>query len=248
MHAADAAGDYLHLVERYRQMKDDELLVLLRQSGELTDLARQALESEIYQRRLKPEPEEIPPPIPEPPESSPTDSSDNDSSDADSSGEPDPYAEDRELVSLRTVWSFRDALQVQALLDRAGIPFFMGPEKATAVAEVTSNFADGVSVQIMRIGIPWASEPMSHYFPEDEPPEVAEEEPKEIPVRCPKCQSEEVIFNGLAAELTDDEFPSSSADTESPSSSSAADSPKKFDWTCDSCGYEWTDDGVARNQ
>src|SRR5271166_2240156 len=100
MHAPDAAGDYLQLVERYREMKDAELLVLLRQSGELTDLARQALETEVYHRRLKPEPEETPPPIPEPLESSSTDSSDADSSDAPASDEPDPYEEDRELVSL----------------------------------------------------------------------------------------------------------------------------------------------------
>jgi DNA-directed RNA polymerase subunit M/transcription elongation factor TFIIS len=237
MHAADAAGDYLRLAERYRQMKDAELLVLLRQNGGLTDLARQALEAEIYQRRLEPEPEEPPPPIPETLEPSSADSPD----------EPDPYKEDRELVDLCTVWSLRDALQLQTLLDRAGIPFFMGPEKATGVAEVTSNFANGVNVQVMRIGIPWTRRPMSRYFPEDAPPEGAEKQLEEVPMRCPKCQSEEVIFNGLVTELPDDEFPSSSAN-ESPSSSSAPDSPQKFEWTCDSCGYEWTDDGVARNQ
>jgi len=46
----------------------------------------------------------------------------------DSSGDEDP-----ELVEICTVWSLADALQLQTLLDRAGIPFFMGPEKATAM-------------------------------------------------------------------------------------------------------------------
>ena len=238
MHGADAAGDYLRLVERYRQMKDAELLVLFRQSGGLTDLARQALEAEIHQRQLKPEPAEPPPPVPEPLEPSSPDSSDA----------VDPYKEDRELVDLCTVWSLRDALQLQTLLDRAGIPFFMGPEKATGVAEVTSNFANGVSVKIMRIGMPWARRPMSQFSPKDAPQPEEPEELEDVPMRCPKCQSEEVIFNGFVTQLPDDEFPSSSGKAESPSSSSAGDSPEKFDWTCDACGYEWTDDGIAKNR
>lgn len=237
MHPADAAGGYLRLVEHYRQMKDAELLVLLRDSGGLTDLARQALETEINHRhlQLEPEPEE-PLPLPEPSDSS------------DSSSEDSSFAEQRELVEQCTVWSLRDALALQTLLDRAGVPFFMGPEKATGVAEVTSSFTDGVLVQIMRVGIPLARQAMSEYFPKDEPPDVVESYSEEIPVRCPKCQSTEVVFNGLVTDppLNDEsEFPPATAN---PEPSSSADPPQKFDWTCDSCGYEWKDDGVARNQ
>jgi DNA-directed RNA polymerase subunit M/transcription elongation factor TFIIS len=242
MHTADAGGDHLRLVEHYRQMKDPELLVLLRDIDGLTDLARQALEAEVHQRRLKPEPEEAAAPIPEFSRSSSGPSS------TDESDEPDSYEEERKLVELCTVWSLRDALQLQTLLDRPGIPFFMGPEKATGVADVTSNFTKGLSVQIMQVGIPWVQEPMSHYEPKDEPPDVAQQEIKEDPIRCPKCQSEEVIFNGLVTEAPDDEFPSAAAESESTSSPSAADPPQKFDWTCDSCGYEWKDDGVASSQ
>jgi len=239
MHAADAAGDYLRLVEHYRQMKDPELLVLSRQSGELTELARQALETEINHRRLQPEPEpeEPQPAIPE----ALGPSSDDDSS----------YEEERELVDLCTVWSLRDALQLQTLLDRAGIPFFMGPEKATGVSEVTSNFTDGVIVKVMRIGLPWTIEPMRNYFPKDEPPEEAAEVLDEIPVRCPKCQSAEVVFNGLVTEPPpndESEFPPATIDSKSLSSGQAAEPPPKFDWTCDSCGYEWKDDGVVNER
>ena len=231
MHAADAAGDYLRLVERYRQMKEPELLELLRQSDGLTDLARQALEAEVHHRRLKlePEPDELPPPIPElPHRASASDSS---------------YEEERELVDLRMVWSLRDALQLQTLLDRAGIPFFMGPEKATGVAEVTSNFTQGVIVKVMRIGLPWTIEPMRSYFPEDEPPEEAAAVLDELPVRCPKCQSTEVVFNRL---ITD---PAPNDEAEFPPASTASDplpSPvPKFDWICDACGYQWQDEGIA---
>lgn len=240
MHAADAAGDYLRLVEHYRQMKDPELLVLMRQSDGLTDLARQALEAEVHQRRLQlePEPEEPAPPIPEPSDPSPEhDSSENDS-----------YEEDRKLVDLCNVWSLRDALQLERLLDVEGIPFFVGPEKATGVADVTSNFSGGLSVQIMMIGTPWARRAMSNYFPKDEPPEVEDAEFEELPVRCPRCQSTEVVFNGLVTEPSpnsESEFPPATADS---NPSSSAEPPPKFGWTCDACGYEWKDDGVANEQ
>ena len=234
MHSADAAGDFLRLTEHYRQMKDPELLVLLRQSGELTDLARQALEMEVNHRRLKPEPEpeEPPPPIPEVVAPSHVDDS--------------SYDEDRRLETVRTVWSLRDALQVQLLLDRAGIPFFLGPEKATAVATVTSDFTKGLDVQVMHVGIPWAAQALSEYSPDDEPAQAEPDASEEVPVRCPKCRSTEVVLNRLVnapPPNNESEFPA--ADMEA--RESAADAPAKFDWSCDACGYRWQDDGIARN-
>ena len=243
MPIADAAGDYLRLAEHYRQMKDPELLSLLRQSGALTDLARQVLEAEVYHRRLQPEPEE-PPPTPAslaPLSPDPSDHS-------------DPYEDDRKLVDLCTVWSLRDALQLQTLLDRASIPFFIGPEKATGVAEVTSNFANGLIVQVMRVGLPWTYLPMSNYFPKDEPPEAPAPEPEGLSLRCPRCQSDEVVFNALVREPAPnnpEEFPPSEANSdsqlpESDPADPASGPPRKFDWTCQSCGYHWQDDGVAK--
>jgi hypothetical protein len=122
-------------------VSDGELLVLAQQNFELTEIAQQSLASEISRRGLKRQSEELPArPEPFPP--------------FDSSGD-----EDRELVEICTVWSLSDALQLQTLLGRAGIPFFMGPEKATGVETVTSNFVNGVSVQVMRIGLPWTRHP-----------------------------------------------------------------------------------------
>jgi hypothetical protein len=247
MHAADAAGDYLRLAERYRQLKDPELLVLLGQRDELTDLARQALDAEAHHRRLKvePEPPEPQPPIPETTIQS-FQSSEADTSaegEANSADEDSGYEEDRRLVDICTVWSLRDALDVQRLLDRAGIPFFMGPEKAPGVAELKSDFSKGVSVQIMQIGIPWARQAMADYFPKDEPPEVEEAQLEEPPVHCPRCQSTEVIFNRLTSEPPGS-LAVAGGEPEFPPSLTGM--PPKFDWTCDACGYEWQDDGVLR--
>jgi DNA-directed RNA polymerase subunit M/transcription elongation factor TFIIS len=196
-------------------MSDGELLLLARDSSALTKAAQQTLASELSVRGLKlPAPEvNTPPPPPEP--------------------EPDsPYVEDRELVEICQVWSLSDALQLQWLLDRAGIPFFMGPEKATGVASLKSNFGEGVSVKVMRVGLPWAWQAMANYAPANEPPPEKEKEGKDIPVVCPKCRSTDVVFERLMKDLQTAEDPSVT----------------KFEWTCDSCGYQWEDEGVARER
>ena len=180
--------------------------MLARQKSKLTDLAQQALASEVYHRRLQvPEVDE-----PEPPSDNP--------------GADDAYAADRQLVELCKVWSLSDALQVQWLLDRAGIPFYMGPSKSTGVNEGTLNFAAGVSVMVMRIGLPWAAEALSQYSPANEPPRQPEEPPSELPVRCPECDSADVILEDLLS-----------------ASGGSADEKKllTYKWSCDTCGHRW---------
>jgi hypothetical protein len=216
MDTLDPQMEWRRLSEHYGQMSDGELLALARQSSELTDVAQQSLAGEISRRGLKVEPEE-PPASPSP---ATTDSS---------------YADDRELVEICTVWSMADAFQLQTLLDRAGIPFFMGPEKATGVDAVTSRFGDGVIivVQVMRIGLPWIRDAMLNYMPEDERGQERKEENSEFSVptiQCPKCRSTEVILGHLIPEpIATDE-----------------NSTPKYEWTCSSCGNEWEDDGIVK--
>lgn len=256
MDSSDPAGqEFLRISERYRQMSDDELRVLIPQGSELTPSAREALLNEVRSRGLKAEVEDEQPAAPAEfraspfkppaaflehksehespkfPDSAGSDFRDSDSSLPDSFQE-DPYDEDRKLVELCTVWSVRDALKVQAILDEAGIPFFMGPEKATGVDGVTSNFANGVGVQIMRIGLPWAAPGMAHYEPEDDPTPKEREARDELVVRCPNCHSAEVVFEGGTSTLV--------VPTDDPS--------QKYKWTCDSCGHHWEDDGVAKEE
>jgi DNA-directed RNA polymerase subunit M/transcription elongation factor TFIIS len=212
MASLDPATEWRRLSELYRQMSDGELLALVRTKSELTEVAQGALADEIRQRRLKVEPEAAPPPPPIP--ETPADS---------------PYYEDRQLVEVATVWSLADALQLQRLLDQAAIPFFMGKEKATGVDAVTSNFADGVVVGVMRIGWPWACAALKYYEPLNDPYRKPVEELGDVAVRCPKCHSEDVIFDELVGEP---------ATTEK-------DIAQQFEWTCDACGFRWKDDGVV---
>ena len=208
MQPLDHAEEWLRLSEQYRQLSDDELIGLARQTSELTDGAQQALAQEIANRRLKIPPEEAGPP--------PSADQQPDSTDDSESA----YAEDRELVDICTVWSLADALKVQRLLDAAGIPFYVGPEKATDVEAVTSNYGNGLDVQIMKVGLPWARLVLQQYFPADEPPEKNADDSANIAIHCPKCHSTEVVFEDL------DRGPENSEGK--PLS--------KFKWTCDSCG------------
>ena len=220
MQTLDPAGEWLRLSEHYRQLSDAELVSLARQTSELTDGAQQALAQEIANRRLKIPPEESaarPRPEPQPQSAEEGESL---------------YAEDRELVVICTVWSLADALKVQRLLDTAGIPFYMGPENAMGGEAVTSNFANGLSVQIMKVGVPWARQALQQYFPTDEPPEEKVDVPDNLAIHCPKCHSTEVVFEDL------DSSPENAKGK--PSS--------KFKWTCDSCGHEWEDDGLVTEE
>jgi hypothetical protein len=252
MEGFDPATEWLRLLEHYRQMSDTEIAILAGQSSQLTDTAQQILRSEISQRHLQVEFDE---PVPaetevrdryprgvrsefsspfaaadcsSAPDPSAAGAEDREDAASEADSADDPYAKDRALIDLRTVWSARDALKLQNLLDGAGIPFFMGPERATGADKVTSDFAKGVEVKIMSIGLPWARMAMSQYWPADEP----EEEPieiAEIPVRCPQCDSADVVFGRL---LDSGKEPRGEITT-------------KFDWTCEACGKQWEDDGVV---
>lgn len=210
-----SAAETLRLAQHYRQMTDEELVALAQQKEALTDAAQQALAMEIHSRKLAvPKPEVRTPPRPEPPPDILDD-------------EEDPYARDRQLFEIRTVWSERDARRLQHALDVAGIPFYMGSEKATSVDDVTSDFGEGVPVKVMRVGWPWAYDALwRNYFPQDEKPEAKWEDAGEVATRCPRCKSTDVIFEELVKR------------------ESSTSSEPKFRWKCASCGKEWEDDGV----
>jgi len=210
------AGESLRLAEHYRRMTDEELIALAQRKEDLTETAQQALANEVSARRLAVPKVEAPEVARRPPPRSP--------------GEEDPYAEERRLVAIATVWSERDARQLQDVLDAAGIPFYMGREEATRVESVTSNFANGVPVGVMHVGVPWAQAAMTeHYFPQDVPPEEKYEDTGEVAIHCPKCRSEDVIFERSVQGSPD----------------ASGNSSEKYQWKCGECGYDWEDDGAA---
>jgi len=204
------AQESLRLAQHYGRLTDEELIELAGEKENLTEAAQQALMMEISSRKLSVPPSQ--PKVTLPPVPSPTSSDD------------DPYAEDRELVQIRTVWSKADAHRLQYVLDLAGIPFYMGKEMARSVDGVISNFAEGVPVSVMRIGRSRAWQAMQNYFPKDERPEPDYADAGDVAIHCPRCRSREVIFDHLL-ETRDD-------------------ASGMYRWTCADCGNQWEDDGV----
>lgn len=222
------------MAEHYRQLSDGELIDLAQHPSELTEMAQSALQQEISSRRL-----EVPP-LEEQRETNWTPPHDSDSDES-------PYAEERKLVGLTTVWSRRDAEQLQGILLQAGIPFCIGPEEATSVDEVRSSFSDGLEVQVMQAAFPYVSTSLRHYEPQDEPPGGKMDEDPDVAIHCPKCHSTDVVFEHLAGEpqsvQESEEVDSEEADPDEVETEPATTS-RKFDWTCASCGYKWEDEGV----
>lgn len=190
-------------------MSDAELVILAREKSELTEIAQQVLAQEISRRGLN---------VTENIAVEDKDKTEERFLDK-------AYDEDRQLILIATVWSPSDALQLQWLLDRAGIPFYMGEEKATGVDAVTSKFEKGVDVKVMRAAFPWVRDVMKAYEPKDAPADEKKEIGESL-IRCPKCHSDEVVFERLVRDPD------------------RAEVPLKYKWTCDACGHQWTDDGI----
>jgi hypothetical protein len=150
------------VTDHYRSLTDDELIAIAGQRSDLTDIAQQALDAEVLRRKLEipaAEPEENPVELPD---SEPAFDS--------------PYAEDRQLVALETVFSLRDAQQLEALLNEHGIPFYMGEERATRARK--------------------------NFIPQDDPElrdwkDRDQEQPlKPAGIFCPRCRAEKVVLDG----------------------------------------------------
>jgi len=215
MGTADQIEQWRQITEHYRSLTDEELIAIARQRAHLTEVAQQALDAEILHRKL-----EIPPELPD----------DEPKGPVLPEPEPDsPYEPERQLAEIETVYSLRDALQLQQLLETDGIPCYMGDEKATSAKAVKSNFANGVSVKIMRIGIPYATRARRMFQPEDDAARndaKKDEDSEPDPLFCPKCRSDQVFLDEVEPDLAK---PGTAA---------------KFEWTCDACGHHWQDDGI----
>lgn len=208
----DPSQEWRRLSELYGEMNEEQLLNLADQCSDLTSIAQQVLQREFSRRDLQfPEAEKK-----------------QDRSFEEEIRVPDnnsPYAEDRKLVDIATVYSRRDAFQLKGILDSAGIPFLIGKEKTARIMDVTSNFSDGVKVQTMKVAALMARTAMEVFEPADEP--LDESDAEYAATECPKCHSEDVVFG----ESSDVEPSEQIID--------------KFHWTCASCGYKWEDDGVV---
>ena len=207
----DVEKAWRDLEEIYSQMSEEELRGLADQAYELTDMAKQALHAQISSRGLMIELAETPP-------------------------NPEPLAEDEpkgdlnpadlDLVSVSQVWDADAARRVMRALYGSGIPAYLGPENLEEVDDFHSSFENGVEIRVREVDQQRALRALASVSTETDEPEADAEKP--YAARCPKCQSEEIVFRGFDHDSSDGQPLSQ----------------QKFHWTCDACGHEWEDDGI----
>jgi DNA-directed RNA polymerase subunit M/transcription elongation factor TFIIS len=204
----DVEKEWRILEGAYSQMSDEELRDLATQAYDLTDIAKQALSAQLSSRELGIKLADAPPASPGADVTEPR-------------GDLDPS--NLNLECAAQVWDADEARQsMQALYD-AGIPAYLGPENLENVDNFHSSFGSGVEIRVRDKDLQRAFGALAVASQQKEDEDPKADEP--YVARCPKCQSEEIVFRGF--------------DSDAPSASQA-----KFQWTCDACGHEWEDDGI----
>jgi hypothetical protein len=119
----------------------------------------------------------------------------------------------------------------------------MTDEELTALAsdayDLTETAQQALRSEIAKRGLKIMLEPTANAQPgrsieEDEDLESSPDEPDDVSeedlrctARCPKCRSEEIVFDRREVEPGREPGPDA-----------------KFDWHCDACGHVWEDDGI----
>jgi DNA-directed RNA polymerase subunit M/transcription elongation factor TFIIS len=202
----DLAQEWRQLRETYNLMAEDELAAVAADAYELTSLAKEVLQSVIQERGLRIQViTEAPPP-------------------------PSPDHSDSDLDSQGWVASMEEAKKLKQVLNEGGVPCFFGQDNVMELEDFKGSFDRGIEVKTRAADRDRARFARMRAAAEEDPNWDAPdpEDEKKYAVLCPKCRSEEVVFEGSQPGKTD--LPADSI----------------FNWSCDACGYEWTDDGVAK--
>jgi DNA-directed RNA polymerase subunit M/transcription elongation factor TFIIS len=199
------------LQERYAQMSDGELEAVADDGYQLTDPAQQILRAEIRQRglgiRLRERAETV---------ATPGDAL---------AGDFDPS--DLDLVRVHSVWDRAEAIRTKRILNESGIPCYLGPDNLEDENTFNLNFSQGVDLKVRYVDNQRALGAIRYAFDSD--PQSEPEIIREASIRCPKCNSEEVVFQSRDS-----------------GSGAGPDAAAKFNWNCDACGHRWSDDGVEK--
>jgi len=205
------------LQKTYTLMTDEELAAVASDANDLTENAQQALRAEMAKRGLKIAPKPAADPRPEP-----------------TIREVEDEDPDSDLQVVASVHSPEEARFLQAVLNSSSIRSCLGPDNADDVDSFHGGFDKGVDLKVY---FPFAGKAYSvidrarrdmpaEFQHQDEPEEETEEDLR-CTARCPKCHSEEIVFEGRAAVAGSEPGPDA-----------------KFDWHCDACGHAWEDDGI----
>jgi DNA-directed RNA polymerase subunit M/transcription elongation factor TFIIS len=203
MEGPSEAEESRRLQELYAHLTDEEVQSVADDAYQLTDVAKQVLQVEIRGRglRIQLKDRSTPPRVDQ--------------------GERDFDPSDLDLVVAHRVWDLSEARQVKGILDDAGIPSYLGPDNIENVEAFKSSFENGVDLKVTYIDNQRALRAISQSLP------PGPEGEKEYVALCPKCHSDEIVFE----------------DRDTPLNAGPA-FDEGFNWSCEGCGYRWKDDGI----
>lgn len=209
----------------YAGMTEDELAAVASDAYDLTDAAQHVLRMVISSRGLNIEVKSAQP----------------------AASVPEPDADDDSLlVVVASPRSRNDAAKIQAVLNASGVRSCLGPDNAESVESFHGTFDKPVALKVY---IPFSGKAsrLIDRLQKSNPPELeydaqvededdeeeVEEGAEDYAFRCPKCHSEEVVFDNRESggQILNPEAPWEDA---------------KWDWHCDACGYQWQDDGIEK--
>lgn len=154
-------------------MSEDELQVVADDAYDLTDIDREALQSEISARGLSirlrdtPRLKDVP-----------------------------QFSED--LIVIDQMWHSAEAREAQDILVAAGIPYYFGPDDLVDVNDFAGSFEDGLDLKVKGhdMNAAYARLNPLNRSGLQETEEQADDSPFDYDVRCPKCHCLEITFAG----------------------------------------------------
>jgi hypothetical protein len=168
------------LRETYELMTEDELSVVAEDAYDLTDLARETLQTEITERGFKIQLKTAP--------------------QATARDGPDAEApldiSDLDLAVVARVRDISEATQVKEILDAACIPWCLGGDNTTDLNNFKESFEDGVYISVLKSDRVRARNALGPLVLAEADQKDDAEEEREYAVLCPKCQSPEVTLQG----------------------------------------------------
>jgi hypothetical protein len=176
MESVDVQEQWHDLRETYSQMREEELRRVAEDAFDLTQIAREALQSVIAERGLKIQLAEAPPP-------------------------PEPTLSDAEaeldLVTVCQVKSDADARRAKSILDANFIASCLGPENVADLEKFKGSFTGVIDLKVFPEYAHRAATLLDQYAPdlmrlEDEP---REDDDRDYAITCPKCQSEDIVLD-----------------------------------------------------
>lgn len=205
----DQEDEWQQFKETYGLMTEDELSAVAEDAYDLTPTAREVLQAEIAARGLDIQLRTTP-------------------------GVTPPDIDAGDLVWVYQLWDEYEANQAKSILDAASIPSFLGPENIARLEDFKSTFENGVDLKVPAAMEEDALALLEQIDPgEEDDDEEDDNEEEDLPgdgkgyvVICPKCQSQDIIFD----ELNQGDAPNDAA----------------FNWRCADCNHRWKDDGIEQ--